>query len=137
VVDRELVLRKLADLDLYVSQLTEFRGTAVEKYRADWKTQRIVERTMQMAIEACLDVANHLIADRKLRVPTTYAQTFSVLEQAGLLPSDIAVQMVQMVGLRNLLIHEYARLDAARVVRLLNERLDDFGVYREAILAVQ
>jgi uncharacterized protein YutE (UPF0331/DUF86 family) len=79
VVDRELLLRKLADLDQYLAQVSEFRDTSVEEYRRDWKVQRIVERTLQMAIEVCVDVANHVIADRGLRVPATYAEAFEVL----------------------------------------------------------
>jgi hypothetical protein len=49
VVDRDLVLRKLADLDTYARQLGEFRGLSAEEYRADWKVQRIVDRTLQLA----------------------------------------------------------------------------------------
>jgi uncharacterized protein YutE (UPF0331/DUF86 family) len=55
VIDRDLLLRKLADLAQYVDQVSEFRSVSVEDYRRNWKTQRIVERTLQMAIEACLD----------------------------------------------------------------------------------
>lgn len=73
MVDRDLILRKIADLDQYLAQLSEYRGVTVEAYRRDWKTQRIIERTLQIAIEACVDIASHVIADRGLRVPATYA----------------------------------------------------------------
>jgi hypothetical protein len=49
VVDRDLLRRKLAELAVYVTQVSEYRDLTVERYRADWKTQRIVERTLQMA----------------------------------------------------------------------------------------
>ncbi len=71
MVDRDLLLRKLAALDQYVGQVSEFRDITVEQYRRDWKIQRIIERTLQMAIEACVDISNHMIADRALRVPTS------------------------------------------------------------------
>ncbi len=71
VVDRDLLLRKLADLDQYLSQVSEYRNITLDQYRGDWKIQRIVERTLQMAIEACVDIANHIIADRGLRIPAT------------------------------------------------------------------
>lgn len=85
MVDRDLLLRKLADLEQYLDQVSEYRDITVERYRGDWKTQRIVERTLQMAIEVCVDVVNHVIADRGLRVPATYAEAFEVLGEAGLL----------------------------------------------------
>jgi uncharacterized protein YutE (UPF0331/DUF86 family) len=127
VVDRDLLLRKLADLDLYLSQIAEYRETDLQDYLGDWKTQRIVERTLQMAIEVCADVANHVIADRGLRVPSTYAEAFDVLAEAGLLSRPERDTMVRMVGFRNVLVHEYARVDAEIVIRILRQHLDDLA----------
>jgi uncharacterized protein YutE (UPF0331/DUF86 family) len=133
-VDRDLLLRKLADLDQYVDQVSEFRTVTVAEYRRDWKTQRIVERTLQMAIEACLDVANHVVADRELRVASTYAEIFDVLGDAGLLEGSLRQAMIRVARFRNLLVHDYARIDPAIVVLILSEGLDDFRRFREAAL---
>jgi uncharacterized protein YutE (UPF0331/DUF86 family) len=127
VVDRDLLLRKLADLDLYLSQVAEYRGISLQDYRGDWKIQRIVERTLQMAIEVCVDVANHVIADRGLRVPATYSEAFDVLAEAGLLAGPERDAMVRMVGFRNVVVHEYARVDAEIVVRILRQHIDDLA----------
>jgi uncharacterized protein YutE (UPF0331/DUF86 family) len=126
MVDRDLIRRKLTDLEQYVQQLAEYRGVTPEEYRRDWRTQRIVERTLQMSIEVCIDVANHVIADRKLRVPGTYAEIFDVLTEAGLLDPSLHTVMVRMCGFRNLIVHDYARLDPSRVIQALREGLDDF-----------
>ena len=126
MVDRDLLRRKLAELSEYVGQVSEYEALNVERYRADWKTQRIVERTLQMAIETCLDIASHVLADRGLRAPSTYVETFEVLVQAGLMSPDLGRVMIEMTGFRNVVVHEYARIDPAIVVRILRERLADF-----------
>jgi len=135
VVDRDLILRKLADLDQYVDQVSEYRNITVEEYRKDWKTQRIVERTLQLAIEVCLDIANHVIADRRLRVPATHAESFTILAEAGLLESAQRDAMIRMSGFRNLIVHEYARIDPGMVLRTLREHLGDFSRFKTAVLA--
>ncbi|MBI3455479.1 MAG: DUF86 domain-containing protein [Candidatus Rokubacteria bacterium] len=135
MVDRELLLRKLADLARYLAQVSEFRDITAAQYGGDWKVQRIVERTLQMAIEVCVDVANHVIADRSLRVPATYAEAFEVLAEAGLLDPAERDAMVRMAGFRNVLVHEYARIDPAIVVRILRERLDDLARFGSAARA--
>jgi uncharacterized protein YutE (UPF0331/DUF86 family) len=132
VVDKDLLLRKLADLEQHIDQVSEFRTVTVEEYRQDWKTQRIVERTLQMAIEACLDVATHVVADRRLRVASTYAEIFDVLGDAGLLEADLRKAMIRIARFRNILVHDYARIDPAVVVRILQEGLDDLRQFREA-----
>jgi uncharacterized protein YutE (UPF0331/DUF86 family) len=136
VVDRELVLRKLANIDLYLTQLVPYRALDVAAYAADWRTQRIVERTLHLAIEACMDVADHIVADRRLRVPETGAATFESLGEADLLPRELAARLARMVGFRNILVHDYARLDPAIVVRVLRTDLSDLERFREAVLAL-
>ena len=135
MVDRDLILRKLADLDQYLAQVSEYRGITVDEYRRDWKVQRIVERTLQVAIEVCVDVATHVIADRGLRVPATYAEAFDVLGEGGLLDPGLRAEMVRMAGFRNVLVHEYTRVDPEIVVGILRTRLDDLARFRTAALA--
>ncbi len=134
MVDADLVRRKLADLDLYVSQLSEYRLLTADEYRRDWKTQRIVDRTFQIAIEACVDVATHVIADRGLRVPATYAEAFEVLGETGLLDRQSTDALVRMAGFRNVLVHEYARVNPEIVIDVLRNRLGDFGRFRDTAL---
>lgn len=126
MIDRDLLRRKLAELAEYVTQVSEYRDLTVERYRGDWKTQRIVERTLQMAIESCLDIASHVLADRSLRAPSTYGETFEILVQAGLMSPDLGRTMVDMTGFRNVVVHEYTRVDPEAVIRILRRHLEDF-----------
>jgi uncharacterized protein YutE (UPF0331/DUF86 family) len=133
MVDRDLVLRRLALLETYLEQLTPYRGIEVAEYRADWKVQRIVERTLHLAIESCMDVADHVVADRRLRVPETGAETFDILAEAGLLPKPLGSALASMVGFRNILVHDYARIDPALVIGVLHRDLHDVERFRDAV----
>ena len=85
MVDEALILRKLSELDQYCSQLKEYENTTSDQYSDDWKIQRIIERTLQMMIETCADIAGHIIADMGFRIPTSYADTFKVLLEEKIL----------------------------------------------------
>lgn len=134
MVDRELVLRKVAALEQYVAELDEFRHLTIDTYVAERKTQRIVERTLHLAIETCLDLAEHVIADRRLRVPASHAETFEILRDAGLIPTPLTASLVQMAKFRNILVHDYARIDAGRVVRILRDDLGDLVEFKRLVL---
>ncbi len=134
MVDRDLVLRKIAAIDEYLAQLAEYRQIDLETYRHDWKTQRIVERTLHLIIEACMDVADHLVADRRLPLPDTGAATFESLGHAGLVPDALARSLARMVGFRNILVHDYARIDRATVLRVLRIDIDDVERFRDVVL---
>lgn len=83
MVDKTLMMRKLSELEEYIGQIREFASIKQEEYSRDWKTQRIIERTLQMMIELTVDISAHLISDKRLRVPTGYADTFKVLFEGG------------------------------------------------------
>jgi len=136
MVDRDLILRRLASLETYLDQLAPYRGIDADGYRADWKTQRIVERTLHLAIETCMDVADHIVADRRLRVPETGAESFEILADAGLLPAPLGTALASMVGFRNVLVHDYTRIDPAIVVRVLSSDLAGVERFRDAVQAL-
>jgi uncharacterized protein YutE (UPF0331/DUF86 family) len=136
MVDRDLILRRLANLDTYLEQLAPYRALDVEGYTQDWKTQRVIERTLHLAIETCMDVADHVVADRRLRVPETGAESFEILAEAGLLPKPLGTALALMVGFRNILVHDYTRLDPAIVIRVLRTDLGDLERFRDAARAV-
>lgn len=134
MVDETLLLRKLTQLEEYVSQIEEYRLVTIEKYRSDWKQQRIIERTLQMMIETCVDIAGHIIADRKFRIPDSYADSFRVLCENKIIPADLCQVMEQISKFRNVIVHNYDRVDAEIVVGILRNRIDDFDKFKDAVV---
>lgn len=134
MVDQSLVMRKLAELDKYLAQIREFSSVSVHEYANDWKIQRIVERTLQMMIELCIDIAGHIISDEKLRVPTSYADAFKVLHEEGLIDSILYGSMAKMAKFRNIIVHCYDKIDEAIVVNILSRHLEDFVGFRNAVI---
>jgi uncharacterized protein YutE (UPF0331/DUF86 family) len=134
LVDKNLILRKIAELEEYLEQIREFSSITAEQYAGDWKIQRIVERTLQMMIELCVDIANHIISDRRLRVPVTYADTFKVLSEAGLIDQNLYNTMEKMAKFRNIVVHNYDRIDQSIVVMILRKNLDNFLFFRDQII---
>lgn len=134
MVDRDLVLRRLADVERYLGELAEYRDLDIATYTREWKTQRIVERTLHLAIEACMDIADHIVADRRLPVPDTAVATFAVLAEAGVLEPELGRALGRMVGFRNILVHDYARLDPEILLRVLKVDVSDIERFRPAVL---
>jgi uncharacterized protein YutE (UPF0331/DUF86 family) len=134
MVDKRLILRKLADLGDLREQMDEYRGITTRRYAADWKAQRIVERTLQMMIEICLDVANHIISGKGYRRPLSYADHFTVLKEHGILNERLCARLEKMARFRNLIVHNYDKIDGAVVVGLLKKNLSDFDGFKAAVV---
>lgn len=134
MVDKALIYRKVSELELYLKQMQEFSALSADGYRNDWKIQRIVERTLQMMIETCADVASHLVSDRGMRTPSSYADTFEVLSENNIISEELCVIMEKMAKFRNVVVHQYEQVDADIVVLILTKHLQDFERYRDAVL---
>lgn len=134
LVDLELIGRKFSELDIYLKQLDEYRSVTVNEYKKDWKTQRIVERTLHLIIEICLDIANHIISDNNFRMPTTYSDTFKVLMENGVINKPLFNRLEKMAKFRNILVHHYENIDPNIVVSILRKYLPDVEKFKKAIL---
>lgn len=134
MVDKLLLGRKLTQMETYLSQIREYSKISVTAYKNDWKIQRIVERTLQILIELCIDIANHLISDKGMRLPTGYADTFKVLAENRIISKNLFKTMEKMAKFRNVVVHQYEKTEPSIVVSILHKNLDDFEKYKKAIV---
>lgn len=64
-----------------------------------------MERTLQILIETCLDIANHIISDGNMRMPNNYADTFRVLSDNKIITRTLGYKMKKTVKFRNIIVH--------------------------------
>ena len=135
MVDKPLILRKLSELDQYYKQIKEYEKTTLTQYSRDWKIQRIIERTLQMMIETCVDIASHIISDSQYRVPKSYSDTFSILYEEQIVNERLFKALTKMAKFRNIVVHHYDKVDAEIVIGILRKDLKDFEHYKDAIVS--
>lgn len=86
MVNRSLVNSRLGKLREYVKILEGLTKYSLAYFKEDPLIHGSAERYLQLAIEALLDIGNHIIADRGLRKPDTYQEIFLILGEAKILP---------------------------------------------------
>jgi uncharacterized protein YutE (UPF0331/DUF86 family) len=123
MTDPELLAKKLAFIETCVSELR--RLARPEAIASDIREERFVEHTLQLAIQAALDVASHIVSDELLGEPRTNRELFDLLVRAGWLEESEAAPLGNMVGFRNILVHGYGDVDLAVVRDVLENHLDD------------
>jgi len=133
VTDPDLVAKKLALVETYVRELRPLaRPEAIER---DVRERRFAEHTIQIAVQACQDVASHIVSDERLGEPRTNQQLFELLRDAGWIEDELAATLRRAVGLRNVLVHGYSAVDPAIVRDVVERRLDDLLAFVAAVRA--
>lgn len=127
MTDPDLVAKKLAFVETCVRELQTLGR--LEAMRHDLKEERFIEHTLQLAIQAALDVASHIVSDERLGEPRTNRELFSLLARSDWLPRELAAALERMAGFRNVLVHGYQDVDLDIVEDAVEHRLDDLLAY--------
>lgn len=123
-------------LNEYVTDLRELQSVDFATYKENKLIHRTVERTLHLAVEACLDIGQHIIALEGFRTPESNREVFVILSEEGVLPPALLPNLTTMAAFRNLIVHDYARIDNAAVFGILKRRLGDFDDFARAIVGL-
>ncbi|MBM4457722.1 MAG: DUF86 domain-containing protein [Chloroflexi bacterium] len=129
-----VIQERLALLDEYTTDLRQLQSVDFKTYVENKLVRRTVERTLHLAVEACLDIGQHIIAQEGFRRPADNQDVFAVLAEEGIVSGELLPSLIAMAKFRNLIVHDYARIDNAVVFSILKRRLDDFDAYTRAIV---
>jgi len=131
MTDAELVAKKLAFIETCVRELRDL--CRPERIATDIKEARFAEHTLQIAIQAALDVASHIVSDERLGEPTTNRELFDRLARGGWIPEALARKLHDAAGFRNVLVYGYGEVDLSVVRRVVEGNLDDFLAFVGAV----
>lgn len=99
------------------------------------RDRQAVKHSLQESIEACLDVANHVISAEGLGRPDDYADYFPCLARHDLISPALADRLSEMARFRNVLVHLYDEVNVQTLQEVLDEDLDDIRAFATAIYA--
>ena len=133
MVDSDGLEEMLRNFRRYMAELQ----VAAQIPRAQFLSQPLVaagaKYYLQVAIEACIDIARHIIATRGWRKPADYRDVFSVLAENGVVSSDFLPTLRTMAGYRNRLVHLYWEVSDEEAYTVLQRDLADFHTFQTAI----
>ena len=124
----DLFINKVATINRCIERIhQEFDNEA--NFKVNYTKQDSVILNLQRACEASIDMANMVIRGKKLGVPQSSRDSFSLLERDNILDQSIAKSMQSMVGLRNVAVHDYQALNLDIVIHVITHHLNDFNEF--------
>lgn len=124
---------RLKKLEEYLKILNSLKGITAKELVANVDKRAKAERFLQLAIELCLDVAELLISDQRLRTPQKASEAIEILGEAGILDKNFARKFSSIAGFRNILVHDYLDIDYEKVADNINTRLSDFEKFARSV----
>lgn len=128
-VDPERIRRLIGSMRESVRILHEIKNLPELEFKGDIHKQGSAKYNFIAAIEAAIDIANHIISKKGFRAPENYADTFRTLAEAGIVKSRFSSELEKMARFRNRLVHIYWDVDIEEIWGILQSRLEDFEEY--------
>jgi uncharacterized protein YutE (UPF0331/DUF86 family) len=132
-LDPDMVRAKLDAIEQTRTTLNGIGPVTEDDLKGDPITAAAVERLLARLVDLAVDINSHVAAARLGRAPGDYRESFDLGQQAGLLARDLADELKASVGLRNVIVHEYVRLDLRIVADAIPQAVTTYGRYVAAV----
>lgn len=129
----DIVINKVQSIHRCIDRAREYH-LAADDFATDFRYQDAAILNIIRACEQAIDLANYVIKSYKMGIPTSSAESFHLLAQKNVITHDLKQRMEDMVGFRNIAVHQYQRLDMAIVESVIVTDLDDLIAFGEAIM---
>jgi uncharacterized protein YutE (UPF0331/DUF86 family) len=107
-----------------LDQLELIRAAGRDAYLGDIRNRLAAQHAIQLAVQICIDIGAHMIAELGVRMPDDYKGIFTALQDSAGLDPDLAASLSAAAKMRNVLVHAYLEVDDKVVWEAL-ENLDD------------
>lgn len=133
MLDRDLLLTKASSVKRHLRRVEEKINTDLKTFINDIDRQESILFNLQMAIQNCIDMAAHIISEEGFGVPGSTNEMFYLLEENRYLDAELTERMVKAVGFRNLVVHEYSKIDLKQIFKIAQK---DIGGLNEFLRSV-
>lgn len=128
-----VIENKLSSIKKYLSILDNFKKYSRETLENDLVIRGAVERYLYLVSQSAIDLAEAVISYKKLRKPTTMSESFYILGEERLISGELVQKMANLVGFRNIMAHDYERVDYDIVYDILQFKLKDIEAFLDSV----
>lgn len=132
----DVILNKITTIERCVNRIHEVYEGNPENLK-DFTKQDSIILNIQRAYEASIDLAMHIVSERKLGVPKASREGFKLLQEAHIIDSSLAKTLMNMVGFRNIAVHDYQALKVDILEAILDKHIDDFKQFTQVVLQLE
>ena len=124
----DVILNKIETIERCVNRIKEVYNNNPENLN-DYTKQDSVILNIQRACEASIDLAMHIVSEKKLGIPQNSRDSFEVLSANNIIDDELNKKMKSMVGFRNIAVHDYKSINLKIIEIIIESHLKDFSDY--------
>ena len=132
-VDPHIVKLRLDKIRIGIKQLQAVHDISEEEFISNWMIHRATERNLQIIAQAIIDICTHLVAHNHWGTPETYSDAVRIVSQQNVIDDTLAENLIELVKLRNVIVHLYLEIDLKIVYESAKRVIKDSRIFIDAI----
>ena len=133
-LDKELIQLRIDVIERNLQEINSIKEEGYEKFSESFRDELAAKHALLESIEACVDIANHIIAVKGFRRPTDYKDVFKILQENKIISKELYVKLEEMAKFRNLLVHRYAEIETQKIFKIIKDDVRDVKEFVNMIL---
>ncbi len=129
----KVIENKISSVKKYLKILQRYKGYKKEEIEGNIDIRGAVERYLYLAVQATIDLAEAVIAYKDFRKPTAMSEAFDILNEERMISAKLTNELGKMVGFRNIITHDYEKLDYKIVYNVLQNGKKDIESFLKKI----
>jgi uncharacterized protein YutE (UPF0331/DUF86 family) len=136
MVNKKFVEEKIKLIEREFDDLEKLSKFSFQEIVSDFLKQNSLERILEKIINRAIDINQHLIAElsKEELPPQSYRETFLKLAELRVYPKEFVQNIAKSVGIRNILVHDYNKVDYSQIYSSMSDCLKDYHQYCDYIL---
>ena len=126
-----IIAKKIEHIQERILKLESLKPLSIKILNDDFFLKSGIERTLQVGIEAMIDIAERIISIEGITPATTSFNALKRLQDLKILKD--ADRYKRMIQFRNFIVHRYESIDSEIIVDICNSILDDFKFFLNEI----
>ena len=133
---QQKIFEKLENFSEYVNYLKQLRIEAKSQkiFLSDFHLFGNTERYLHLCIQVIIDILHLIIIDLELKKPESNYEAISILFEKRIISEELSDKLTAMIGLRNILVHEYGKIEREQIYKILKNRIKDIEGFKKQIL---
>jgi len=130
----DVIINKVQSIQRCITRINEEYALVNNNFENQWTHQDAAILNITRACEQSIDLANYLVKKYQLGIPTSSRNSFELLAQKHIISAQLSQKLQNMVGFRNIAIHEYQTLNLAIIVAIIETGLQDLVEFTQIAL---
>lgn len=136
-IDFELINAKIDIIEKNINLLKEISKEDEENFISNFRDIQAAKHSLQEIIESCIDISNHIISSKGFQRAENYAEIFKILSNKKIIPEKLSKKLQDMTKFRNLLVHQYGKVNEEELYSIMSEDLKDVEEFIKVILKLK